>query len=207
MIHVEGQISRITICLFSFFGLSPTKRSNDQWSIINDRDQFINNSKWRINIRYDWWDACHDCGASTQLVLFGPPPPTPLGQRHWLNPNTVHVSTELTTRFKDVRADTEFLQTMGGNSYLTRLHRCRRGGGGVLYFCCTSHQTKPVRKLSSGFNVHDIVFASFSLRISEAQCRCEDWGSCRAHTMAWPRCYTCSQLHTSFEAPPCGEVI
>ena len=143
----------------------------------------------------------------TQLLLFGPPP---LGQRDWFNLNTArNTSTNMTTSFKDICKNAKIWELLWENSYLNpRLHRCRRGGGGVQSYISAAPPTKPSWSENSPQDSTSAGSSSFwmALRICEAQCRFQDWGSYRAHTMAWPRCYTCSKLHTSFEPLPCGDL-
>ena len=138
------------------FWLSSRNRIKEQWPLIT-----INQIKEKFGVKYkiyDWsGEACQDDCSATQLLLFGPPPP-PLvhldkeSQTHSIQ--TLPISPpKWQPVLKFLRGNWNFCKYSSGNSYLAHLHRCRRGGGGEQLYFCSSHQTKPGRKLSSGFNV------------------------------------------------------
>ena len=153
-------------------------------------------------------EICHDCGPLSWALIWATTTWTKrlIQSKHCPTPYWQPVLRMFRQKAKFCKYCRKIL------TLKSRLHRCRRGGGGVhcaeLYFCCcTSHQTKP-RSEKSPRNSTSASSSSFwmALRIFVAQCRFQDWSSCRAHTMAWPRCYTCSKLHTSLEALPCGDL-
>ena len=146
-------LPHIQLLVFAFDYHQGTKpRRNDHWS---------RPTKSRINLgsnmRYmiEAVKPAMMTAAPTQLLLFGPPPLVHLdkeSQTHSIQ--TLPISPpKWQPVLKFLRGYWNFCKYSCGNSYLAHLHRCRRGGGGEQLYFCSSHQTKPGRKLSSGFNV------------------------------------------------------
>ena len=83
------------------------------------------------------------------------------------------------------------------------------GGEEVVSSYISAPPTKPSRGENSSQDSTSRDRLRFVLvsNLRLAHCRFQDWGLGGAHTMAWPRCYTCSKLYTTFEALACGQHI
>ena len=129
--------------------------------------------------------------------------PTHLDKDSKTNSNrTLSVSLRLTTIFWQFARKVKFLAIFVKFLTWSCLHRCRRGGGGVAIFLHLPPNQAGAKTLP---RIQRPRWDRLQ-RCGGARCRISDCESWRAHTMAWPRCYTCSQLVTPFEELSWGDL-